>query len=169
MHFQKISFSVDTPGSFLAWGTTDQEAIGHVMFLKTSLHPSWFPWICGHQLDDPCQSLGLMIWHQNVCKTGRTVTWPSGCEGHFSWWLNKTLVSEHYFGGDWEVTHALASSWSSPIISPHKIQDGKCSYLWVMPITKGMDLELIKTSIQHSIISQGLTNFTLDDVLFFKS
>lgn len=34
---------------------------------------------------------------------------------------------------------------------------------------QGDGLRLIKTSSQCSIISEGLTTFTLDDVLFFKS
>ena len=52
-------------------------------------------------------------------------------------------------------------------ISPHWIQDGKCSHLHVMLTTKRMDLELIKINNQCSMISEGLTNFTLKDTLFF--
>ena len=56
-----------------------------------------------------------------------------------------------------------------PPISLHWIQDGKSSHLWIMPITKGMDLELIKINNQCSMISERLTDFTLKDVLFFKA
>lgn len=56
-----------------------------------------------------------------------------------------------------------------PSISLCRFQDGKDSRLWVMPITRGIALELIKMNIQCSMISEGLTDSTLNDVLFFKN
>ena len=43
---------------------------------------------------------------------------------------------------------------NSSVISLHRMQNGKSSHLWVLPITKGMDLEPIEIDIQCSMISE---------------
>ena len=43
---------------------------------------------------------------------------------------------------------------NSSVISLHRMQNGKISRLWVLPITKGMDLEPVEIDIQCSMISE---------------
>ena len=43
---------------------------------------------------------------------------------------------------------------NSSVISLHRMQNGESSHLWVLPITKGMDLEPIEIDIQCSMISE---------------
>lgn len=142
MHFWKTGVSVETAGGSLVQGTlVVKKALGTCWFWGHLIILQEFPWICAEQLDNPetvqVNPLGQCFDPNVSVRQAGLQPGSQSVKGTLVDGLSKKVVSEHHSVADWEVTRVLA-------ISLHWIQDGKSSHLWIMPITKGTDLEVIK-------------------------